>query len=140
MTSTTGYIVDTRDNEQDVYGRLDKASGRTLALQSMAAAAAAFSSTLSQAEFTNQTNVTSDGTTSNNSVLTGDATKAGVQQGIAALFTKIGQRFEQEANAAIDTVLVEPGIKLRFVTDQPITVELPADPFEVDPARYDILI
>ena len=63
-----------------------------------------------------------------------------MQQGIAALFTKIGQRFEQEANAAIDTVLVEPGIKLRFVTDQPITVELPADPFEVDPARYDILI
>lgn len=140
MTATTGYIVDTRDNEQDVYGRLDKASGRTLALQSMAAAAAAFSSTLSQAEFTNQTNVTSDGTTSNNSVLTGDATKAGVQQGIAALFTKIGQRFEQEANAAIDTIVVEPGIKLRFVTDQPITVELPADPFDVDPARYDILI
>ncbi|WGK63523.1 conjugal transfer protein TraB (plasmid) [Halopseudomonas sp. SMJS2] len=140
MAGTTGYIVDTRDNEQGVYGRLDKASGRTLALQSMAAAAAAFSSTLSQAEFSNQTSVTPDGTTSNNSVLTGNATQAGVQQGVAALFTKIGQRFEQEANAAIDTVVVEPGIKLRFVTDQPITVELPADPFEVDPARYDILI
>ncbi len=41
----TGYIVDTRDNEQDVYGRLDKASGRTLALQSAAAAAAAYAST-----------------------------------------------------------------------------------------------
>ncbi len=140
MAATTGYVVDTRDNEQDVYGRLDKASGRTLALQSAAAAAAAFSTTLSQAEFTNQTNMSADGTTSNSAMLTGSATKAGVQQGVAALFTNISRRFDQEANAAVDTVVVEPGIKLRFVTDQPIIVKLPADPFEIDPARYDILL
>lgn len=140
MVATTGYIVDTRDNEQDVYGRLVKTSGRTLALQSAAAAAAAFATTMSQAEFTNQNTLNSEGGSSTTSQLTGDASKAAVAQGIAALFSKIGQRFEQEANAAVDTVIVEPGIKLRFVTDQPIEIMKPSEPFEIDASQYDVLL
>lgn len=139
MVSATGYIVDDRDNEQDVYGRLDKASGRTLALQSAAAAAAAFSTTMSASEFTNTSSV-QNGTSSATSQLTGDATKAAVSQGIGAMFTKISQRFEAEADAAVDTVQVEPGIRLRFVTDQPIKVVKPLEPFDIDASMYDTLI
>ncbi len=135
----TGYIVDTRDNEQDVYGRLDKASGRTLALQSAAAAAAAYASTLSQSEFTTNSSV-ENGTSSVTRQLTGDSTKAAVNEGIAGMFKKISERFEREANAAVDTVIVEPGIKLRFVTDQTFRVLKPAEPFEIDPGMYDTLI
>ncbi|MFW5300967.1 conjugal transfer protein TraB [Pseudomonas aeruginosa] len=135
----TGYIVDTRDNEQDVYGRLDKASGRTLALQSAAAAAAAYASTLSQAEFTTNSAM-ENGTSSTTSQLTGSATKAAVNEGIAGMFKKISERFEREANAAVDTVIVEPGIKLRFVTDQTFRVLKPAEAFDIDPGMYDTLI
>ncbi len=139
MANSTGYIVDTRDNEQDVYGRLDKASGRTLALESSAAAAAAFASSLSQAEYTTQRSLDSNGASST-SVLTGDATKAAISQGVASLFTKIAQRFEQEANAAIDTVVVEPGIRLRFVTDQPIFIFTPAEAFDIDAGAQNVLL
>ncbi|SED27317.1 hypothetical protein SAMN05216178_6564 [Pseudomonas saponiphila] len=135
-----GYIVDTRDNAQDVYGRLDQASGRTLALQSAAAAAAAYATTLSQAEFTNSTTIGNEGSTTSQSTLTGDASKAAVQQGIAAMFTKISERFEREANAMVDTIIVEPGIKLQFITEQPIEVYKPSEPFDIDASRYDVLI
>lgn len=136
---SVGYIVDDRDNAQDIYGRLDSASGRTLALQSAAAAAAAYATTLSQAEFTNSTSI-EGGTTSAQSTLTGDATKAAVQQGIAGMFTKISERFEREANSAVDTIIVEPGIKLKFITELPISVFKPAEPFDIDASRYDVLI
>ncbi len=139
MSPSTGYIVDTRDNEQDVYGRLDKASGRTLALESMAAAGAAFSAALSQAEYTTSNNLDSNGATSVQQ-LTGSATKAATTQGIAAIFGKIAERFEQEANAAIDTVVVEPGIRLRFVTDQPIYIFKPAEAFDIDAGKGDVLL
>lgn len=139
MAASTGYIVDTRDNEQDVYGRLDKASGRTLALESMAAAGAAFSAALSQAEYTTQNNLNSNGSTSVQQ-LTGSATKSAATQGIAAIFGKIADRFEQEANAAIDTVVVEPGIRLRFVTDQPIYVFKPAEAFDLNAGKDDVLL
>lgn len=139
MASSTGYIVDTRDNEQDVYGRLDKASGRTLALESAAAAAAAFATTLSQAEYTTQNNLNSNGSTSTQQ-LTGSASQAAVSQGIGAMFSKIASRFEQEANAAIDTVVVEPGIRLRFVTDQPIHIYKPAEAFDLDAGKSDVLL
>jgi hypothetical protein len=140
MVPATGYIVDTRDNEQDVYGRIDKATGRTLALQAASAAAAAYATTLSQAEFTTQNNMSVEGTSSNTSQLTGNATKAAVSQGIGAMFTKIGQRFEQEANASVDTVVVEPGIKLRFVTDQPISILKPAEAFDLKSKADDVLL
>ncbi|MCK1788906.1 conjugal transfer protein TraB [Pseudomonas violetae] len=139
MVAATGYIVDTRDNEADVYGKLDKASGRTLALQAAAAAAAAYATTLSSAEFTN-TSASQNGTTSATSQLTGDATKAAVSQGIGSMFQKISERFKAEADAAIDTILVEPGIRLRFVTDQPIRVVKPLEPFDIDASMYDTLI
>lgn len=139
MAASTGYIVDTRDNEQDVYGRLDKASGRTLALESAAAAGAAFASALSQSEYTTQNSLTPDGASSVQQ-LTGDATKAATQQGIAAIFNKIAERFEQEANSAIDTVVVEPGIRLRFVTDQPIYIYKPAEAFDLDAGSNDVLL
>lgn len=139
MTSSTGYIVDTRDNEQDVYGRLDKASGRTLALESMAAAGAAFSAALSQAEYTTQNSLGQNGATSIQQ-LTGSATKSATTQGVSAIFQKIADRFEQEANAAIDTVVVEPGIRLRFVTDQPIHVFKPAEAFDLDAGKSDVLL
>lgn len=139
MSSSTGYIVDTRDNEQDVYGRLDKASGRTLALESMAAAGAAFSAALSQAEYTTQNSLGNNGATSIQQ-LTGSATKSATTQGISAIFGKIADRFEQEANAAIDTVVVEPGIRLRFVTDQPIHVFKPAEAFDLDASKSDVLL
>lgn len=139
MVAATGYIVDTRDNEADVYGKLDKASGRTLALQAAAAAAAAYATTLSSAEFTN-TSASQNGTTSATSQLTGDATKAAVAQGIGSMFQKISERFKAEADAAIDTILVEPGIRLRFVTDQPIRVVKPLEPFDIDASMYDTLI
>lgn len=139
MSASTGYIVDTRDNEQDVYGRLDKASGRTLALESMAAAGAAFAAALSQAEYTTQNSLDSNGSTSVQQ-LTGSATKSATTQGIAAIFNKIASRFEQEANAAIDTVVVEPGIRLRFVTDQPIHVFKPAEAFDLDAGKGDVLL
>ncbi|MFL1449105.1 conjugal transfer protein TraB [Pseudomonas tritici] len=141
MTAATGYIVDTRDNEQDVYGRLDKASGRTLALESFAAAGAAFAAALSQSEFTTQNNMSTNGNgTSTVSQLTGDATKAATAQGVAAIFTRIADRFQQEANAAIDTVVVEPGIRLRFVTDQPIHIYKPAEAFDLDAGKSDLLL
>ncbi|HEC1424344.1 TPA: conjugal transfer protein TraB [Pseudomonas aeruginosa] len=140
MSASTGYIVDTRDNEQDVYGRLDKASGRTLALESAAAAGAAFASALTQSEYTTQNNLNAEGGSSTVQQLTGDATKAATTQGIAAIFGKIAQRFEQEANAAIDTVVVEPGIRLRFVTDQPIHVYKPAEAFDLDGSSNDVLL
>lgn len=140
MVPTTGYIVDTRDNEQDVYGRIDKATGRTLALQAASAAAAAYATTLSQAEFTTQSNLSMEGTSSATSQLTGSAPKAAISQGIGAMFTKIGQRFEQEANASVDTVIVEPGIKLRFVTDQPISILKPAEAFDVNSKADDVLL
>jgi hypothetical protein len=139
MVPATGYIVDVRDNEQDVYGKVDKASGRTLALQSAAAAAAAFATTLSSSEFTNTSSV-QNGTSSATSQLTGDATKAAVSQGIGAMFQKISERFEDEANSAIDTILVEPGIRLQFVSDQPISVLKPLEPFDIDSSMYDTLI
>lgn len=139
MSSSTGYIVDTRDNEQDVYGRLDKASGRTLALESMAAAGAAFSAALSQAEYTTQNSLGNNGATSIQQ-LTGSATKSATTQGVSAIFQKIADRFEQEANAAIDTVVVEPGIRLRFVTDQPIHVFKPAEAFDLDAGKSDVLL
>ncbi|KQW19838.1 MULTISPECIES: hypothetical protein [Pseudomonas] len=139
MAASTGYIVDTRDNEQDVYGRLDKASGRTLALESMAAAGAAFAAALSQAEYTTQNSLDSNGASSVQQ-LTGSATKSATTQGIAAIFNKIAGRFEQEANAAIDTVVVEPGIRLRFVTDQPIHVFKPAEAFDLDAGKGDVLL
>ncbi|MDF9778809.1 conjugal transfer protein TraB [Pseudomonas baetica] len=139
MVPATGYIVDVRDNEQDVYGKVDKASGRTLALQSAAAAAAAFATTLSSSEFTNTSSV-QNGTSSATSQLTGDATKAAVSQGIGAMFQKISERFESEANSAIDTILVEPGIRLQFVSDQPISVLKPLEPFDIDSSMYDTLI
>jgi hypothetical protein len=140
MVPSTGYIVDSRDNEQDVYGRIDKATGRTLALQAASAAAAAYATTLSQAEFTTQRSLTAEGTTSATQQLTGDSSKAAATQGIAAMFTKIGQRFEQEANASVDTIVVEPGIKLRFVTDQPISILKPADAFELNSKADDVLL
>jgi len=139
MVAASGYIVDMRDNEADVYGKLDKASGRTLALQSAAAAAAAYATTLSSAEFTNTSSV-QNGTSSATSQLTGDATKAAVAQGIGSMFQKISERFEAEADAAVDTVLVEPGIRLRFVTTQPIDVVKPLEPFDIDASMYDTLI
>lgn len=139
MSPSTGYIVDTRDNEQDVYGRLDKASGRTLALESMAAAGAAFSAALSQAEYSTSNSLNSNGATSVQQ-LTGSATQAAATQGIAAIFGKIASRFEQEANAAIDTVVVEPGIRLRFVTDQPIYIFKPAEAFDLDAGKGDVLL
>ncbi|MBF6043493.1 conjugal transfer protein TraB [Pseudomonas sp. ChxA] len=139
MVAATGYVVDMRDNEQDVYGRLDKASGRTLALQAASAAAAAYATTLSSAEFTN-TSSTQNGTSSATSQLTGDATKAAVAQGIGSMFQKISERFEAEADAAVDTIQVEPGIRLRFVTDQPIRVVKPLEPFDIDASMYDTLI
>lgn len=139
MSASTGYIVDTRDNEQDVYGRLDKASGRTLALESMAAAGAAFASALSQSEYTTQSNLGNNGASSVQQ-LTGSATQAATTQGIAAIFNKIAGRFEQEANAAIDTVVVEPGIRLRFVTDQPINIYKPAEAFDIDAGKNDVLL
>lgn len=138
-SAAVGYIVDTRDNEQDVFGKIDKASGRTLALESASAAAAAFASSLSRSEYTTQNNLDSNGSTST-SQLTGDATKAAVSDGIAGLFTNIARRFEQEANAAIDTVLVEPGIKLRFITEQPIHIYTPAEAFDIDQGLHDVLI
>lgn len=139
MVPSTGYIVDMRDNEQDVYGKVDKASGRTLALQSAAAAAAAFATTLSSSEFTNTSSV-QNGTSSATSQLTGDATSAAVSQGIGAMFQKISERFESEANSAIDTILVEPGIRLQFVSDQQISVLKPLEPFDIDSSMYDTLI
>jgi hypothetical protein len=135
-----GYIVDNRDNQQDVYGRLEKASGRTLALQSAAAAAAAYATTLSQAEFTNSTTLNLEGGTNTQSQLTGDAAKAAINQGIAAMFNTIAKRFEAEANSVVDTVIVEPGITLKFITEQPIEVFKPAEPFDIDAERYDVLI
>lgn len=135
----SGYIVDKRDNEQDVFGRLDETSGKVLAMQSAAAAAAAYATTLSQAEFTNQQSI-GDGNVNTTQTLTGDANKAAAQQGIAAMFTKIAERFEAEANAAVDTVIVEPGIKLQFVSDTPFQVLKPSEPFEIDPDAYDVLI
>lgn len=140
MSTSTGYLVDTRDNEQDVYGRLDKASGRTLALESAAAAGAAFASALSQAEYTTQNNLTETGGSTSVQQLTGSATKAATTQGVAAIFQKIASRFEQEANSAIDTVVVEPGIRLRFVTDQPIHVYQPAEAFDLDSGKSDVLL
>lgn len=139
MVLATGYIVDMRDNEQDVYGKLDKASGRTLALQAASAAAAAYATTLSSAQFTNTSSI-QNGTSSATSQLTGDSTKAAVAQGIGSMFQKISERFEAEADAAVDTILVEPGIKLRFVTDQPIRVVKPLEPFDIDASMYDTLI
>nr|WP_152740706.1 conjugal transfer protein TraB [Pseudomonas sp. MWU12-2323] len=139
MSASTGYIVDTRDNEQDVYGRLDQASGRTLALESAAAAGAAFATALSQSQYTNQSNLGTNGSTSIQQ-LTGSATQAATNQGVAAIFTEISNRFKQEANAAIDTVVVEPGIRLRFVTDQPIHVFKPAEAFDIDAGKNDVLL
>ena len=139
MSTSTGYLVDTRDNEQDVYGRLDQASGSTLALESAAAAGAAFASALSSSEYTTQNNLGTNGSTSVQQ-LTGSATKAATQQGVAAIFTKIAERFQQQANAAIDTVVVEPGIRLRFVTDQPIHVYKPAEAFDLDAGKTDVLL
>ena len=122
-----------------MFGRLDKASGRTLALQSAAAAAAAYATGLSQAEFTTQNTLDSNGSATT-SQLTGDATKSAIAQGIGALFNRISERFEQEANASIDTVIVEPGIKLRFVTAQPMYIYKPAEAFDIDAAMRDVLI
>lgn len=139
MSQSPGYIVDSRDNEQDVYGRLDQASGRTLALESTAAAGAAFAAALSQSEYTTSNNLDSNGSTSVQQ-LTGSATKAATTQGIAAIFNKIADRFEQEANAAIDTVVVEPGIRLRFVTEQPINIYKPAEAFDIDAGKSDVLL
>ncbi|MCY1464094.1 hypothetical protein D9M71_820740 [compost metagenome] len=81
-----------------------------------------------------------NGTSSTTSQLTGNATKAAVNEGIAGMFKKISERFEREANAAVDTVIVEPGIKLRFVTDQTFRVLKPAEAFDIDPGMYDTLI
>lgn len=139
MSQSPGYIVDSRDNEQDVYGRLDQASGRTLALESTAAAGAAFAAALSQSEYTTSNNLGSNGSTSVQQ-LTGSATQAATTQGIAAIFTKIADRFQQEANAAIDTVVVEPGIRLRFVTEQPINIYKPAEAFDIDAGKSDVLL
>ncbi|MCF5381940.1 conjugal transfer protein TraB [Pseudomonas syringae] len=139
MSGSTGYIVDSRDNEADVYGRLDKASGRTLALESMAAAGSAFASALSQAEYTTQSSLGATGAASVQQ-LTGSATQAASTQGIAAIFNKIASRFEQEANAAIDTVVVEPGIRLQFITDQPINIYKPAEAFDLDGGKSDVLL
>ncbi|MBA1305992.1 conjugal transfer protein TraB [Stutzerimonas stutzeri] len=139
MVPAVGYIVDMRDNEADVYGKLDKASGRTLALQSAAAAAAAYATTLSSAEFTNSSNV-QNGVSSVTSQLTGSETKAAIAQGIGATFKEISDRFKAEADAARDAVLVEPGIKLRFVTELPIKVVKPLEPFDIDASMYDTLI
>lgn len=135
-----GYIVDNRDNQQDVYGRLEKASGRTLALQSAAAAAAAYATTLSQAEFTTSSTLSTQGGTNTQSQLTGSAAQAAVAQGIGQGFKEISDRFRAEADAMHDTVIVEPGIKLKFITEQPIEVFKPAEPFDVDADRYDVLI
>ena len=139
MVPAVGYIVDTRDNEADVYGKLDKASGRTLALQSAAAAAAAYATTLSSAEFTTSSTLERGASTAT-SQLTGNAPKAAIAQGIGAMFQKISERFEAEADAAMDTVLVEPGIKLRFVTELPIRVLKPLEPLDIDASMYDTLI
>lgn len=139
MVPAVGYIVDMRDNEADVYGKLDKASGRTLALQSAAAAAAAYATTLSSAEFSN-TNSVQAGVSSVTSQLTGNESKAALAQGIGATFKEISDRFKAEADAAMDTVLVEPGIKLRFVTELPIKVLKPLEPFDIDASMYDTLI
>nr|WP_192963354.1 conjugal transfer protein TraB [Pseudomonas fluorescens]CEK42162.1 hypothetical protein PQBR57_0209 [Pseudomonas fluorescens SBW25] len=139
MSRSPGYIVDSRDNEQDVYGRLDEASGQTLARESMAAAGAAFSAALSQSEYTTSSNLDSNGSTSVQQ-LTGSATKAATTQGIAAIFTKLADRFQQQANAAIDTVVVEPGIRLRFVTEQPINIYKPAEAFDIDAGKSDVLL
>lgn len=139
MVASTGYIVDTRDNEQDVYGRLDTASGQSLALEALAASAAAMASSLSSSEFTTQNNVDANGSTTT-SQLTGDASKAAVNQGIATIFTKIAGRYQQQANAAIDTVVVEPGIRLRFVTDQPIQIYQPAEAFDIDGEMRDVML
>lgn len=139
MSQSPGYIVDSRDNEQDVYGRLDQASGQTLAREAAAAAGAAFASALTQAEYTTSNNLDSNGSTSVQQ-LTGSATKAATSQGIAAIFTKIADRFQEQANAAIDTVVVEPGIRLRFVTEQPINIYKPAEAFDLDAGKSDVLL
>lgn len=139
MVPAVGYIVDTRDNEADVYGKLDKASGRTLALQSAAAAAAAYASTLSAAEFTNSSSV-QNGTSTVTSQLTGSEAQAALATGIGAAFKDISDRFKAEANAIMDTILVEPGIKLQFITEQPIRVKKAMEPLDIDAKMYDILI
>jgi len=36
--------------------------------------------------------------------------------------------------------VVEPGIRLRFVTEQPINIYKPAEAFDIDAGRSDVLL
>ena len=56
------------------------------------------------------------------------------------MFQKISERFEAEADAAVDTILVEGGIRLRYVTTEEISVVKPLEPFDIDASMYDTLI
>jgi hypothetical protein len=135
--NASGAIVDERDNALDVAGYIDKVKSANIAKEAAAAAILAYSATLSSKEFVQ----TVGGLGGSQSALTGDELKAAGAQGVTALFKKYADRWENEANSAVDTVLVPAGIPLRFVTDSPIVVEQAADPIELAYDKfYDILI
>lgn len=137
--SALGYIVDTRDNQMDVYGRLIKVSGRQLAKESFAAGLAAVATGFSQAEYS--TNSSMDGGDVRvTQMLTGNQINAAVAQGIGALFGRIADRFEAEADSVKDSVLVEPGIRLKFITEQPLKIKRTAPAVDINAELYDVII
>lgn len=135
--NASGPIIDERDNELDVAGYIDNVKGAHIAKESFAAAMMAYTATLSSKEFTQ---VVSDAGNPQ-SVLNGDDVRAASASGVSNLFQRYAERWEQQANAAVDTVRVPAGVPLRFVSDMKIAVQKAADPVEVAfDQYYDILI
>jgi len=135
--AVTGYIVDSRDNEMDVAGLIDKVTYAVLHKEALAAAFSAYATTLSQAEFSTVTTPEGNATRT----LTGDTATAAAASSVAGMFVRIAQRFEDEANSAIDTVRLPPGIPLRFYLDTKISVLEAANPIEeLADQSYDVLL
>lgn len=114
-----GYLVDTRDNRQDIAGRLIEVRGDTLWQSMLASGLAGMASVAQAGQYTvTASSLAGAGTQQS---LTGSATKAalgaGVSQGLQDLATYLNEHRDQR----FDVVRIDGGVTATFLLTEAIT-------------------
>jgi len=133
-----GYIVSEKDNHKGVAGIVDRVSRSYLADQSVAAGMAAAATGVSSSQFS-QLKDSREGTSATQ--FTGDLGLSAAAQGVAALWNEIAEQFRAEAASAFDSVVLNPGERIKIMTVTPFSVTNPKErPEETIYDAYDVLI
>src|SRR5690606_15537914 len=119
-----GYIVSEKDNHKGVAGIVDRVSRSYLADQSVAAGMAAAATGVSSSQFS-QLKDSREGTSATQ--FTGDLGLSAAAQGVAALWNEIAEQFRAEAASAFDSVVLNPGERIKIMTVTPFSVTNPKE-------------